>query len=54
MGEVISMQDYLERKSGPTQQDISKRLADIALQQLLLASEKHRLEAQLSTINRGE
>ena len=54
MGVVISMQDYLERKAGPTKQDISKRLAEIALQQLLLASEKHRLEAQLLQDNRGE
>lgn len=54
MGEVISMQDYLERKNGPTREDISKRLADIALQQLLLASEKRRLETQLLQHNRGE
>ena len=47
MGEVISMKDYLERKAGPTQEDIKKRLAQIGLEQLLLASEKHRLEKQL-------
>jgi len=46
-GNVISMSDYLERKAGPTTEDITKRLAEIALQQLLLASEKHRLEHQL-------
>jgi hypothetical protein len=47
MGEVISMQDYLERRNGPTPEDLKRRLADIALQQLLLASEKHRIERQL-------
>ena len=50
MGEVIHISEYLERKAGPTQQDITKRLADIALQQLLLASEKHRLEHQLQVL----
>lgn len=54
MGEVIHIKEYLERKTGPTREDVSKRLADIALQQLLLASEKIRLERQLSTFNRGE
>lgn len=55
-GNVISMSDYLERKAGPTTEDITKRLAEIALQQLLLASEKHRLEHQLGIlrINRQE
>ena len=47
---VISMADYLERRAGPTQQDITKRLADIAIQQLLLASEKIRLETQLQVM----
>jgi hypothetical protein len=46
-GNVISISDYLERKAGPTTEDITKRLAEIALQQLLLASERHRLNAQL-------
>ena len=41
------MQAYLERKAGPTPEDLKKRLAEIALQQLLLASEKHRIERQL-------
>jgi hypothetical protein len=50
MGEVIVIAEYLERKLGPTTQDISKRLADIALQQLVLASEKHRLEHQLQVV----
>ena len=47
-GNVIRMSDYLERKADPTPEDITKRLAEIALQQLLLASEKHRLEHQLA------
>ncbi len=46
-GNVISISDYLERKAGPTTEDITKRLADIALQQLLLASERTRLLSQL-------
>lgn len=47
MGEVISIQEYLERKAGPTKEDIKKRLAQIGLEQLLLASEKVRLQNQL-------
>lgn len=46
-GNVISIADYLERKNGPTPEDRKKRLAEIALQQLLLASEKHRIEREL-------
>lgn len=47
MGELISMAEYLERKTAPSRQDISKRLADIAIEQMLLASEKLRLQEQL-------
>lgn len=47
-GNVISMSDYLERKAGPTTEDITKRLGEIATQQLLLASERRRLLAQLA------
>lgn len=48
MGEVIRIKDYLERKAMETDPDaIKKRLAAIALEQLLLASEKHRLESIL-------
>lgn len=47
MGEVIRIDEYLERKNGPTPDDLKKRLAEIALQQLLLASEKRRIESQL-------
>lgn len=49
-GNVISMSDYLERKAGPTTEDITKRLARIAVDQMLLASEKQRLEHQLGII----
>ena len=49
-GNVISMSDYLERKAGPTTEDIKKRLARIAVDQMLLASEKQRLEHQLGII----
>lgn len=41
------MQAYLERKAGPTQEDIKKRLAKIGMEILVLASEKNRLEKQL-------
>ena len=54
MGEVISMQEYLERKTAPTADDLRKRIAAIAIEQVLLGSEKARLEAQLLQINRGE
>lgn len=47
MGELIRIDEYLERKNGPTPGDLKKRLAEIALQQLLLASEKRRIESQL-------
>lgn len=47
MGEIIRIDEYLERKNGPTPEDLKKRLAEIALQQLLLASEKRRIETQL-------
>lgn len=48
MGEVIDMQGYLERKAAETQPDsIQRRLAEIALEMLLLQSEKNRLERQL-------
>ncbi|HRJ06887.1 MAG TPA: hypothetical protein PK911_05070 [Candidatus Saccharibacteria bacterium] len=50
MGELISMAEYLERKTGPSRQDISKRLAEIAVEQMLLASEKIRLQEQLQKI----
>lgn len=53
MGELISMQDYLERRAGPTPQDLRHRLADIAIQQMLLSSERIRLTAQLEQSDKG-
>lgn len=50
MGEVVSMAEYLERKNGPSRLDLQKRLADIAIEQMLLASEKIRLQEQLQKI----
>lgn len=47
MGEVIRIDEYLERRNGPTPDDLKKRLAEIALQQLLLASERTRIQNQL-------
>lgn len=45
MGEVISMDGYLERKAGETPPDaIPQRLAQIAFEMLMLQSEKNRLE----------
>lgn len=48
MGEVISISEYLERKTAPTAEDLQKRLASIAIEQMLLAGEKQRLEHQLA------
>lgn len=44
---VISIAEYLEGKKKPDVAAIRKRLADIGLEQLLLASEKNRLTEQL-------
>ena len=49
-GEVISMQAYLEKKAAPTKADLQRRLAEIAVQRMVLASEKTRLEQQLQEI----
>lgn len=44
------MSEYLERKAGPTVQDVQKRLADIAIEQMLLSSERLRLQHQLQVL----
>ena len=44
---VIYISEYLEGKKKPDVAAIRQRLADIGLQQLLLASEKNRLAEQL-------
>lgn len=51
MGELIVISEYLERRAGPTQEDVRKRLADIALEQLLLASERHHLQGLLEPVD---
>lgn len=49
MGEVIRMQDYLERKAAAPQPNaVTERLAQIALEMLLLQSEKNQLLKQLN------
>lgn len=48
MGEVVHISDYLERKAAQRDpSEVAKRLADIALEILLLQSEKNRLEKVL-------
>lgn len=48
MGEVISMGDYLERKAGEVpREDLTRRLAEISLEILILGSEKKQIERQL-------
>ncbi len=44
---VINMQDWLEKKSSPNKHEIRKRIADIAIEIMLLESEKQALERQL-------
>lgn len=51
---VISMQDYLEGKKKPDVVAIRKRLADIGLEQLLLASERNRLLGELKKAGEQE
>ena len=46
---VVYISDYLERKAaGTDRSELTKRLADIALEQLLLQSEKNRIERILA------
>lgn len=45
MGELVRISDYLERKAtGNNPSALTKRLADIAFEMLVLQSEKNRLE----------
>lgn len=49
MGEVIHIQEYLERKATEPQPNaVTQRLAQISLEMLLLQSEKNRLLNQLN------
>lgn len=47
MGEVIYIDEFLERKTAPTPIELRKRLADIAIQQMLLAGERIRVQKLL-------
>lgn len=43
MGEVIHIHEYLERKIKSTPLDVRKRLAEIAIEKMLLQSEEEHL-----------
>lgn len=52
MGEVIRIDQYLERKAAETDpEQLKQRLADIGREILILASEKNRLERILLSPN---
>ena len=51
---VIYISEYLEGKKKPDVAAIRQRLADIGLEQLLLASERNRLLEQLRKANGQE
>lgn len=44
MGEVIDLESYRERKTMPTTEDRTRRLAEIAMEKLLLQSEENRIK----------
>ena len=44
MGELINLDDYRERKARSVPADVQRRIAEIALDIVLLQSEKARLE----------
>jgi hypothetical protein len=48
---VVYINEYLERKTKPDVATIKQRLAQIGIDQLLLASEKNRLTEQLRRAN---
>lgn len=51
MGEVIHISEYLERKAAEQDPaEIRKRLADIAIEQMLLSSERIRLQKVLDEL----
>lgn len=43
MGELISMQEYRERRAASAPEDKTRRLAEIALEKLLLQSEENQI-----------
>ena len=51
---VIYISEYLEGKQKPDISAIRKRLAEIGLEQLILASERNRLREQLRQAHREE
>ena len=51
---VVYIDEYLERKTQPNLTAVRKRLAEIGLEQLILASERNRLREQLKQAYREE
>lgn len=51
---VVYIDEYLERKTKPDLNAVRKRLAEIGLEQLVLASERNRLLERLRQENQTE
>ena len=47
MGEVINMAEWLEKRAAPKEDERTKRLAEIALERLLLQSEENQIRRTL-------
>ena len=47
MGEVINMQEFREKKAASLPEHKTRRLAEIALEKLLLQSEENQIRRQL-------
>lgn len=43
MGDIINMQEYRERKAASLPEDKTRRLAEIALEKLVLQSEENQI-----------
>jgi len=50
MGEVIDLESYRERKTMPTTEDRTRRLAEIALEKLVLESEAVQIRRTLGIL----
>ena len=48
MGDLINMQEYRERRAASLPDDKTRRLAEIALEKLLLQSEENQIRRLLS------
>lgn len=48
MGDLINMQEYRERRAASLPEDKTRRLAEIALEKLLLQSEENQIRRLLS------